>query len=300
MSNREQVEERFEVALRGAIADSGLTLRELRDRLGIRGLAVSLATLSHWQSGRSRPEGTRSLAVVRELEHILDLPGNGLAALLGTTRSRGRNARAPRRLGLSRLWENSEDVTELAARFPPLESGGLRSLSHHDRFTIGPDRRARSLRTWQVLQAEFDGADRTTLINHVSDGVARPPVVRALSQCTTGRIERRSAAGLVAVELILERPLARGELVVIEHEVCYRRPYPQETFYERKLPLPVRHHVIEVDFSGGAAPRRCEHYTTPHVDISSRKSRELVPNVFHNVHAVVMDVAGISGVRWTW
>ncbi len=80
----------FERALRAAIAARGLSLERLHARLAERGAHVSLASLSNWQRGRSRPERSRSLAAVRELESILGLPADSLVALLGPRRPRGR------------------------------------------------------------------------------------------------------------------------------------------------------------------------------------------------------------------
>ncbi|HKE50153.1 MAG TPA: transcriptional regulator [Actinomycetes bacterium] len=85
----------FEHALRLAIRSRGLTLDRLRVRLLERGVHTSLASLSNWQRGRCRPERTRSLRAVRELEDILGLPGDSLVVLLGPRRPRGRRLAKP-------------------------------------------------------------------------------------------------------------------------------------------------------------------------------------------------------------
>ncbi|MGW5418568.1 helix-turn-helix domain-containing protein, partial [Actinomadura geliboluensis] len=69
----------FAGALRQAVQASGLTLERIRHRLGRRGLTVSVATLSYWQRGRSRP---RSRTVVVALEEILQVPPGTLTELL--------------------------------------------------------------------------------------------------------------------------------------------------------------------------------------------------------------------------
>ncbi|WP_338071227.1 helix-turn-helix domain-containing protein, partial [Actinomadura bangladeshensis] len=69
----------FAGALRQAVQASGLTLERIRHRLGRRGLTVSVATLSYWQRGRSRP---RSRTVVVALEEILQVPQGTLTELL--------------------------------------------------------------------------------------------------------------------------------------------------------------------------------------------------------------------------
>lgn len=80
----------FDVALRAAIRARGLGLDRIRYRLRGRGTTVSLATLSHWQSGRCRPERPESLEALRSLEDILNLPDGALSRLLGPPRSRTR------------------------------------------------------------------------------------------------------------------------------------------------------------------------------------------------------------------
>ena len=46
----------FPDALRAAIKTSRLSLDRIQHRLGLRGITISVATLSYWQSGRRRPE----------------------------------------------------------------------------------------------------------------------------------------------------------------------------------------------------------------------------------------------------
>ncbi|MFC7614747.1 hypothetical protein ACFQV2_15660 [Actinokineospora soli] len=78
----------FATALREAIAAAGVTLDRLAAELRGRGTPVSLATLSYWCSGRSRPERAGSLAALAELEGLLGLPANGLRRLLPERRPR--------------------------------------------------------------------------------------------------------------------------------------------------------------------------------------------------------------------
>ncbi|SEF36794.1 hypothetical protein SAMN05421837_111215 [Amycolatopsis pretoriensis] len=80
----------FDVALRAAIRARGLGLDRIRYRLRGRGTTVSLATLSHWQSGRCRPERPESLEALRNLEDILNVPDGSLSKLLGPPRGRTR------------------------------------------------------------------------------------------------------------------------------------------------------------------------------------------------------------------
>ncbi|MBB4688093.1 transcriptional regulator [Amycolatopsis jiangsuensis] len=81
----------FAEALRAAIRARGLGLERIRYRLRDRGTSLSLATLSHWQSGRCRPERRDSLLALRNLEDILGVPDGALRRLVGPPRSRGRH-----------------------------------------------------------------------------------------------------------------------------------------------------------------------------------------------------------------
>jgi hypothetical protein len=72
----------FSAALRAAIRARGLGLERIRYRILRRGASISLATLSHWQSGRCRPDRPESLAALGRLEEVLELPPGSLARLL--------------------------------------------------------------------------------------------------------------------------------------------------------------------------------------------------------------------------
>ena len=64
----------FADALRAAIDARGVSLVWLRDRLADLDNPVSVAALSYWRSGRRRPDSGESLAAVRAIETVLDLP----------------------------------------------------------------------------------------------------------------------------------------------------------------------------------------------------------------------------------
>ncbi|RJQ87087.1 transcriptional regulator [Amycolatopsis panacis] len=83
----------FAEALRTAIRVRGLGLERIRYRLRSRGTPISLATLSHWQSARCRPERPESLRALRSLEDILGVPDGALTRLLGPPRPRGGHPR---------------------------------------------------------------------------------------------------------------------------------------------------------------------------------------------------------------
>lgn len=76
-------------------------------------MRVSPATLSYWQSGRSRPERRDSLIALRHLEGVLEVPQGSLAALLGPPRPRGRWGYSASGLpAIGALWPESTPWTQ--------------------------------------------------------------------------------------------------------------------------------------------------------------------------------------------
>lgn len=70
----------FQKRLGAAIQQRGLSLARIRDRLGQQGMAVSIATLIHWTSGRSRPTRASSLEIMRAREIMLGTEPGWLVA----------------------------------------------------------------------------------------------------------------------------------------------------------------------------------------------------------------------------
>lgn len=61
----------FTQAFRGALAQSGMTLVEVVEALAERGVKLTQASLSYWQSGRSVPRRQSSIAVLGDVEEVL-------------------------------------------------------------------------------------------------------------------------------------------------------------------------------------------------------------------------------------
>src|SRR5438876_406767 len=105
--------EPFATALRAAIEARGLGLERIRDRLRGHGVSISLATLSYWQSGRSRPERRASMVALGHLENVLELAPGSLVSLLGPPRPRGRwLSKTKDHPGMARLWSESDPIDE--------------------------------------------------------------------------------------------------------------------------------------------------------------------------------------------
>ncbi|MCR3749264.1 hypothetical protein LX88_003238 [Lentzea californiensis] len=278
----------FAQALRTAITNRGLGLERLREHLSQNGVSVSMATLSYWQTGRSRPERQKSLQAVVHLEHILQLPPGHLSELLGPPRPRGRwlrNAPAP----MSAFWSPQTPVEHALNGLDTQWDDQLLRVSQQDFVTIGADRTERVFRSRQVLSASMTGPDRWVVIMHIDDHDRPLPLVSALKNCTVGQVVREPAEGLLVAELLFERPLRKGESVVIEHELVNQDPCPPATNYERKFRLPTREYVLEVTFEG----------TAPRSVVQLADGSAVAPG--HTLLDVALDVQpGVRGFSWTW
>ena len=281
----------FATALRAAIARSGVTLERLASDLRARGAPVSLATLSYWCSGRSRPERAGSLAALAELEDLLGLPANGLRRLLPARREvEPVAAAAP--------WHREDQVRDLLDRYDLRLDGQVSRLSAHDRVEIGPDRIKRVQRTRQVLRAEEDGVDRLVVVCW-GDGPDTPaPELVPVRNCSVGRVHVDHAAGLTSAELVFDRPLARRETIVVEHELRTAPPRPAALSHQRMSRLPVREYLVEVRFDPTALPHHCVQFSE--MDGQERVKAVDLDSEF-TAHALGMDLSpGRYGLRWSW
>jgi len=291
---------RFAAALRAAIQASGLSLNRIQYRLRERGLAVSSATLSYWQSGLRQPSRHDSLVVVRTLEEVLRVRAGTLAALLEPAVTR-RRRRTPSRAQVEVLWDDPATAATVQAHVGSGWDAELVRLSQHDRCEVGPDRRVR--RSWhrQVLRADADGPDRWVVVVRDPPGEPRPRL-NPLWRCRLGAVVHERETRLLVAELLFDRALSRGDTVVFEYELRFadRGDHARTPDrYERKCRFPVREHVVEVHFHPSARPARCEWFTVPAGEPERARDIALSPDGY--AHAVALDVPpGRHGVRWYW
>lgn len=282
----------FAEVLRHAIDERGLGLVRLRDRLGDRGVGVSVATLSYWQSGRSQPERKHSLAALPHLEEVLQLPPGTLQEALNPPRQRGR--RSPIE-AIDDLYPDGR-LSRVLGTLDTRWDAELDRISLHDVITVGSDGTCHALLVRQVLRARTDGPDRRVVVHTVDDGHAALPVIRPSAGCRAGHMSSDADAGVVGMELLFHRPLRRGETVLLEYAVATRPPRPQEAEYYRRHRLPLREYVLEAHFDPLAPPPQCERFCP---DDGTGQPLDVGPD--HRVHLVDVDRApGACGIRWWW
>ncbi|MFC0041173.1 helix-turn-helix domain-containing protein [Actinomadura rayongensis] len=274
----------FPAALRDAVHESGLTLERIRHRLARRGLTVSVATLSHWQRGRTRP---RSRPVVAALEEILGVEAGTLTARLDDP--------APDSAG---LWPDPDGYTRLVAQFDRSGDRRLERLSVHDVHRLGPDRRAAGLTVREVLRSTGDDVDRVVCVHPVPAAGAE---LTGLRYCRPGRV--RGAGGLLGFELIFDRVLGPGETAVVEYGLRPSGPGGRggtARRYRRVFPRPVRDYLAIVQFDPAVLPARCYGFTG--ADGRARHPLgELWIGTSGSAHLALADVRrGVAGLEWEW
>ncbi|GIG68806.1 hypothetical protein [Phytomonospora endophytica] len=286
----------FADALRAAVGVRGLGIERLCVRLADAGTPVSAATLSYWQSGRSRPERRSSMAALAALETILEVPAGSLSALLGPPRRRT-SVLGSRPFGA--FWPEPDRVSDLVGAVDVRWDDRLSRISQHDRVAVGAERGERSVRSRQVLRAEADGPDRWVAVVHIDDHSLPLPRIEPVRYCRLGRVVGRRAEGLIAAELLFERPLRRGETVIFEHEVVGAAPYPLATNYERKFRRPVREFTLEVCFDPATLPPRLWRFAQE-ADLPEQVE-EVPMGSGGSAHAVTLNFGpGRYGFRWDW
>jgi hypothetical protein len=288
----------FPDALRAAIRARGLSLARIQARLAESGTPVSLATLSHWQSGRSQPERDASLTALGSLEALLGLPPRALAALLGPPRRRGRK-RGSDLIDLVNVYQDKSAVLAALRDFDTVWGREVTLLSHHGRVVVGADGCIRSVWDRRVLRASADGPDHM-LVLYDTEG-CDPPVITPLRGCSLGRVVTDHAAGLVVAELLFGHPLRHGEFLVTEIRLDLAAQFPPDTSCTWRVAHPLREYVLEVDFAQERRPERCVQLLSPAVDSDDFTERVVHLDEFGCASVVALGLGPCQfGLRWEW
>ena len=290
----------FSAALHLAIEARGLTLEEIQLWLAERDARLSVATLSYWRRGRSRPERTESLRAVRLLEDLLDLPAESLMSLLGPRRPRGRwLGHTPGTMNIAVLLGDARPA-DLLAGVGIAQPETLSRVITHVVITVDGDRRTTSVRMSELIRANVSRVSRCAVLYRADERPGNPPALTNVRNCRVGRTQVDLSVGLVAAELVLDRMLDAGEMALLDYEWRFS-PAIAMVHYEYAFREPVREYILQVGFAAGAVPARCERYDRRTVSSPPGNSRELWIGGANSALLAESDVpAGIIGVRWDW
>lgn len=277
----------FAERLGTAIRERGLALSRIRDRLQQQGLEVSIATLSYWTSGRSRPVRSRSLEIVRALEILLGTrPGWLVEAIPGPSPYHS----------LADVLKRKELLAAAVEEHHLHTAADWRTLSVYRHAFVDADRTERACENWMVLQAITPRAQGYTT---VVEGHAGSVEARGLGLVSPSRIIQ-VADDLFVIEFMLDMPVPRGERVMLGDRIDFvgERPETDGSGYAVKGATPEV--VLQVTFAG-PMPRDFR-VTSMLPDQDGELVRERPPLVGKgSAQAVLTDVgAGVHGISWDW
>ncbi|WP_344306900.1 hypothetical protein [Fodinicola feengrottensis] len=288
----------FHRALTLAVQASGLSLQRLQQRLADNGVSVSITTLSYWKHGRSQPERAGSLQGVRVLEKLLRLPPESLTGLLGQPRPRGRWINAeppPTRVG--EFFDNSEAAERLMAELGVPDVQQVKLLTSHDRVRVNADRTLSGHSSRLVVQATVDRVSRNYFL-HSGDPQGRLVSMVDTRHCRIGRVRTNAAAGYVAIEIVFDRVLGRGDTTIYEY---FLETGTRDDYFDRIFRHDTMQYLLEVEFSPEAVPARCLSFRRPKPSDERTDLREVWISPELVAHVAFTDLsAGIYGMCWEW
>jgi len=286
----------FSAVLSRAVQARGLSLDRIRARLEAAGVPVSNATLSYWQSGRSLPTRARSLRTLVELESILQLDPGTLIELIRTADGRTRHQLF--------AWQTVVPSGELAEQIITdmgMEGAGrISRVSVHDTLTLDADRHETFNLTRQVLRAERSGVRNFPVVFQQESEEGGSPEIEGLFGCRVANVTEVPERQLIVAEMVLPRPLQRGELVLTEYLVTMK---PTTTdIMTRSVAEPPRELVLAVQFHPRALPTSVRGFTQSSIDADAPETDVVPVQVLGDQAQLVrLDVPpGVHGLRWTW
>ncbi|MDT7785279.1 MAG: hypothetical protein QOF58_3698 [Pseudonocardiales bacterium] len=290
----------FAETLTKAVEASGLSLERIQHRLELRGVQVSLSTLSYWRRGRSRPERPESMQAVAALEEILKLPSGALTGSLGDKRPRGRWVE--RAAVLEGIWQEAMiDLGRELARVDKLLPYPGRNVSVRDVVVIGPDRREIEMRVSSVMEAFEDGVDRILVAKTADETDLSPGEIVAEKSCRVGRVRRDDEHKLLVAEIILDRVLRTGETALMDMRFV-ADPGADSCYADRSFVRTVHNYVLEVEFHPDAVPARCYGFSRSELGGPDVEMGELWIGTAASTHILVREAqAGhVYGIKWEW
>ncbi|SMO34576.1 hypothetical protein SAMN06266982_101191 [Propioniciclava tarda] len=288
----------FSEVLSRAVQARGLSLDRIRARLEAAGVPVSNATLSYWQSGRSLPTRARSLRTLVELEGILQLEPGTLIELIRTADGRTRH----QLFAWQTIVPTGELAEQIIAQMGMEVSGRISRVSVHDTLTVDANRCETSHLTRQVLRAERSGVQTFPVVYKQEGEEPGAPEIEAILGCHIGEVVEVPERQLMVAEVVLPRPLQRGELALTETLVSMK-PAPSDLM-TRSVFEPMREVAMAVQFHPQALPKSARTYTqlTMHDDDTAAETDVVpVPVLDNQIQIVKLDVPpSVYALRWSW
>lgn len=285
----------FAETLDRAIVARGVSLARLSDMLTALGDPVSVAALSSWRKGRRIPRADLSLDAVRRLEELLWLDEGSLVSRIPLRRTPGPDSR--------RLFDDilaevgpRPNTTELAIRLGH-EVRDTVVTSAHQTYDIGPDRHALRCRFQLFLEARVDGARSYLLMWQFDESPRGIPVVSSVAGAHLGEHVYDEEHRTFVADLVLSRPLRRGEPAVIECVIEGIGEGEGTTQLRHALPRRINEASLWIRFDPKVRPRRCRLHLESdkeRIDTSAR----LVDGALHRV--VRGFGPGWFGFEWSW
>lgn len=280
----------FATRFTAAVEARKLPLDRLQARLAEAGCQVSVATLSYWRTGRSKPWRHRSLEAVSELERILEVdPGHLLEAL-------------PRERGLD--WNPlavlpKRDVTERAIESMSVDlSRRWSRIMVEDLMVVNAGRCETRQTTRMWLEAKVDGAANWPVIFYPDDDDAPSGHIHAVSGCIVRDVVPIDGTPLLVAELSTPRPLSRGERTMIEYEALFGSTTAESYRVARSLPGPLSVLSLGARFEGELPATHYGAAKTPTGKALAMGPTALIGN---EVRCISLNTEiGVYSLEWTW
>jgi len=285
----EQPERWFSTRLARGIEQSPLSLRKISDEMGRAGYHIGHATLSDWRKGRYLPRAS-SAAHLRALERILHLPDGELALGMALDAGMGQRVRDEAAAKLRRR------IARIQGTSP--EEERLITTEIRDYSRVGKDRRQVDRVIGQRVVAQRDQVDRY-LVLYTDEGGSQTSV-DAVSECRRGLV-LPPLDGVHAVELVLDKPLAKGEIYDFTFRISYGGGDKEDLMHRRWLPAGLEKLELRVEFPWDMRPRRLSTSTWLHTDAPPEDVAELWLSHRDTAKLRLTDPAvGTHGIRWNW
>lgn len=282
----------FASELRNAIAERGVTLTWLHQRLHERGNPVAMATLSYWRSGARQPEAATSLAAVEDIEFLLGKQRGELTALVHPLPRIGPTPHTRIPYDEESIVRAIEETIQTLGSTP---QSGLRDLST---LAVGHVDANGDLAT--VTLRSLVQATEATMYSIPLFDVPEAPVAatRVITSVIGGRFAPtyHHPAGSITCDLLeLTEPVAAGDTALFEFTETVPPVRPDCRNLTHSTSRASKQTMLWVHFHPDAIPDWCEEFT----DTASGEASQWRAVSTDSVHAYRFGFGpGTLGLRW--